>query len=324
MIGFAGPSPILLPALDPAEAAPPTALLAIDWGSTSLRGARLAGDGRVLERRGFERGVLSVPAGGFAAVFDECFGDWMRQHAALCQISGMAGSRQGWIEVPYASCPAGLADIAAKRQALEHGAHSGIWLVPGLSCRHAGAPDVMRGEETQVFGAARQQGRGNALCVLPGTHSKWVVLAEGRIEGFCTYMTGEVFDLLRRHSILARTLPEGEPVFDAAAFDAAVLRAQQGPGLLSHAFGLRAMALFEEIAPAARTSWLSGLVIGDELRGEGLRDGLARAGREVWVIGSELLTERYVRALGVLGVPALAIGPEATWQGHHAIWKATR
>ena len=322
---------------DPAHpAADSTVLVAIDWGTTSLRGVRLAADGRVLERRAFERGVLSVPAGGFAAVFGECFGDWVHAHGAPVQISGMAGSRQGWVEVPYVACAAGLDEVAAALHRVDTPLAARIGIVPGLSCRHDGSPDVMRGEETQVFGAARLRGASEALCVLPGTHSKWVRWSRGRIEGFRTYMTGEVFDLLRRHSILARTMPDGpatDPPFDGEAFDAAVRCAQDGPGLLSRAFGLRAMALFDEIAPGARESWLSGLVIGEELRGEGLTGPGAAPGAELWVIGSDLLTARYVRALGVLAsghagslrtLQVIPIGPEATWQGHHDIWKAAR
>ena len=316
---------------DPADR---TSLVAIDWGTSSLRGARLAADGRVLERRGFDRGVLSVPAGGFAAVFGDCFGDWVHEHGVPVLISGMAGSRQGWFEVPYLACAAGLEDLAAALHGVDTPLAARIAIVPGLSCRHEGAPDVMRGEETQVFGAASLRGARDALCVLPGTHSKWVRLTGGRIESFRTHMTGEVFDLLRRHSILARTLPDaagGEPPFDGEAFDAAVQCAQSGPGLLSRAFGLRAMALFEEMPPASRESCLSGLVIGEELRGEDLRGSHGESGGELWVIGSDLLTARYVRALSALGcghagplkaLQVVPIGPEATWRGHHEIWKA--
>ena len=96
----------------------PTALLALDWGTSSLRGARIDATGRVMDERAFPRGILTVPAGGFAEVFDTCFGDWARDGAQACLISGMAGSKQGWVEAPYCACPAGFTDVAAELTAL--------------------------------------------------------------------------------------------------------------------------------------------------------------------------------------------------------------
>ena len=182
-------------------------LIAIDWGTSSLRGARLDAAGAVVEERSFGRGILTVPAGGFSALFDELFGDWLNAPDALALIAGMAGSRQGWVEAPYCACPAGLDEVAARLAWIEAGR---IALVPGLSCERAGVPDVMRGEETQVFGALRLLGVDRGTLVLPGTHSKWVRVEAGRIVEFATLMTGEFYALLRRHSILARTLPASE------------------------------------------------------------------------------------------------------------------
>ena len=307
-------------AVQPREGAPrrpqpqPSAarsLVAIDWGTSSLRGARLGDDGSVLEERSFARGILTVPAGGFAAVFDALFGDWMQAPDELALIAGMAGSRQGWTEAPYCACPAGLTEVAAQLAWVVPGR---IAIVPGLSCEHSGAPDVMRGEETQIFGALRLLGIDRGTLLLPGTHSKWAQVAGGRIHEFATAMTGEFYALLRQHSILARTLPAEDGAFDGAAFDAGVGHALRSPGLLQSAFSARTLALFERQPEAQRPSYLSGLVIGEELR--------ARAPASVdpvIVIGAEALTQRYARALAALGVPTVAIGAPAAWRGLYEI-----
>ena len=294
-----------------------TALVAIDWGSSALRGARLARQGRVLEQRSFARGVLTLAPGEFATVFDTLFGDWTGPGGAVCLISGMAGSKQGWREAPYCACPAGFDDLAAQLTWLNLGAHRApVAIVPGLSCEHscvlpglAAIPDVMRGEEVQIFGAMHLTGLRNGIFVLPGTHSKWAQVADGRVTGFRTYMSGELFALLSQHSILARTIePDAPP--DDNAFALGVQRAGQGGGLLHHAFGARTLSLFSRMSRAALTSYLSGLVIGEELATQKLA-----AGNEVVVIGAPGLTDRYAQALALRGVRAKALDAQATWAG---------
>jgi len=285
-------------------------LLAVDWGSSSLRGALLGADGAALQERAFPRGILTVEAGGFPEVFQSCFGDWMTP-GTLCLISGMAGSKQGWREAPYCACPAGFDAIAAALEWVEPGR---IAIVPGLSIDKAGVPDVMRGEETQVFGALQLLGLNHARLVLPGTHSKWVSVTERKVRDFSTWMTGELYALLRRHSILSRMLPEDEPALDSAAFDQGVAHALAGPGLLNTAFSTRTLSLFNRMDTAALPSYLSGLVIGEELKAQTLPRG-----EPVVVMGAEALTARYEQALAQLGVPVQRVGAGATWRGLRAI-----
>jgi 2-dehydro-3-deoxygalactonokinase len=285
--------------------------IGVDWGTSSLRAARLDAAGEVLEERSLPRGILTVPAGGFPAVFDEACGDWMRGPGALALVCGMAGSRQGWVEAPYAACPAGFGDIAAQLTWIEPGR---IALVPGLSCEEHGVPDVMRGEETQVFGALDLLGLHSALLVLPGTHSKWVRVVDGAIDRFATFMTGECYALLRQHSILARMMPHDDGDLDAGAFVQGVQHARCGGSLLHAAFSARTLALFERLAPAALPSYLSGLVIGEELRAQDLRGTLSVA-----VIGAQALTRRYELALSTLGITVTRVGSQATWRGLRAI-----
>jgi 2-dehydro-3-deoxygalactonokinase len=289
----------------------PTPLLAIDWGTSSLRGARITDSGQVLEQRSFARGILSVAPGGFEAVLDACFGDW-RTPQTRCLVSGMAGSRQGWIEAPYCPCPAGFAELAG-RLAWVPDARLPVAVVPGLSCEQDGLPDVMRGEEVQIFGAMRLTGLADGAFVLPGTHSKWARAQAGRVTGFRSFMTGEVYALLSQHSILARTL-NAEAAFDQQAFVQGVARAGGPGGLLHHAFGARALTLFGQLDPDRLASYLSGLVIGAELHG-----AAPAAGTPVVLIGSDALTARYALALDVHGVASRRLGAEATWAGLHAL-----
>ena len=295
----------------PTDDAPYPRLLAIDWGTSSLRGALLAADGRVLHERSLPRGILSVAPGAFPAVFREVFGDWTGE-AGLCLVSGMAGSRQGWRETPYCPCPAGFAELGTQIAWIA-GERLPIGLVPGLSCEHAGLPDVMRGEEVQIFGGMQRSGIVDGSFVLPGTHSKWAQVRDGRVTGFRTCMTGEFYAVLSRHSILARTLAADAP-FDLAAFVQGVERARLPGGLLHHAFGARTLSLFERMDAGALASYLSGLVNGAELQ-ERPADG----GRHVVLVGSPALAERYAVALQVHGIGCTVLGSEATWAGLHGL-----
>ena len=285
-------------------------LIAVDWGTSSLRGARLDEAGRVLEEKSAPLGILNVPNGDFAAVFASQFSDWMTPAGAVCLISGMAGSRQGWVEAPYVACPAGPDALKRHLHWIEPGR---IAIVPGLSDEQGEVPDVMRGEEVQIFGAMRLAGLADGLFVLPGTHSKWATVRARRVIGFCTYMTGEVYGLFAQHSILSRTLDADAPL-DEAAFLCGVERAGNGEGLLHNAFGVRALSLFDRLPPAPSASYLSGLLIGEELG----RQALSASG-EVIVIGASALVERYALALEERGAKARAFGAEATWAGLRAL-----
>lgn len=285
-------------------------LVAVDWGTSSLRGALLDDAGRVLEEKAAPRGILTVPAGEFAAVFDSIFAPWMRSAGRSCLISGMAGSQQGWAEAPYETCPAGLPDLARQLRWIESGR---IAIVPGLCDERGGVPDVMRGEEVQIFGAIQLTGVTTGLFVLPGTHNKWATVRDGRVTGFRTCMTGEFYSLLSQHSILARTLQADAPL-DEAAFLQGVACAGNGEGLLHNAFGARTLGLFQRMPAPGLASYLSGILIGEELRAQPLQGT-----GEVVLIGAPALTTRYALALRTVGIDARALGAEATWAGAHAL-----
>ncbi|MCM2341530.1 2-dehydro-3-deoxygalactonokinase [Rhodoferax sp.] len=292
------------------------ALLAVDWGTSSLRGAWLDARGQTVEERSFARGILTVAPGEFPSVFNACFGDWMQRPDAFCLMSGMVGSKQGWLEAPYCTCPAGFTEVAAKLAWVEP---ARVAIVSGLCCDNDGIPDVMRGEETQIFGALQLLGLQEALLVLPGTHSKWVRVQAGQIQSFSTFMTGEFFALLRQHSILSRTLPASDGDFDREAFDQGVTLALRSSSLLHSAFSTRTLSLFDRLPAASLPSYLSGLVIGEEVRAQTLP-----VHAEVVIIGSESLTQRYQRALALRDVSACRVGSQATWAGLWAIAQTFR
>ena len=195
-----------------------------------------------------------------------------------------------------------------------------IAIVPGVSCEHGAVPDVMRGEEIKVFGALELIERDAAVLVLPGTHSKWVRVEGGRIQDLRTVMSGEFYALLRGHSILAKSLPAEDGALDAGAFDRGVAHGlEAGSSLMETAFSLRTLSLFERLPEAARPSYLSGLVIGEELRYRPL-EGLG----EVVLVGAPVLAERFERALDTRGVRVRAFGEEAAWRGLAAIDQRAR
>jgi 2-dehydro-3-deoxygalactonokinase len=294
-------------------------LLAIDWGSSALRGALLDEAGQVLDERAVARGMLTVEPGDFARVFHENFGDWAGVDGTRCLMAGMVGSKQGWVEAAYCPCPAGLDEVAANLTRVDTTASStmaaaDIAIVPGLSCERDGIPDVMRGEEIKIFGALELLGTDTAQIALPGTHSKWATVSAGRIQSFATVMSGEFYALLRQHSILSRTLPADDGALDGPAFDRGVGQALKGSSLLQTAFSVRTLALFERMPAAAMPSYLSGLVIGEELRCRPL-EGV----REIVLIGAPVLADRFERALSQRGIGVRRFGEEAAWRGLWAI-----
>ena len=224
--------------------------------------------------------------------------------------AGMIGSRQGWAEAAYIKCPAGLLELSSQLKPVEIPNQRKLWIVPGVSMiADDGTPDVMRGEETQIMGALTraERDRGSTLYVLPGTHSKWVRVENGRIVWIRTYMTGELFSVLIRHSILGKLIPEGKPPpaedGDDNAFERGVNRAHQDPfGLSSLLFSARTLPLFEKLKPESIADYLSGLLIGHEIyTAERALNALQLRHESVKLVGEMALIRNYQRALTLLG-----------------------
>lgn len=284
------------------------ALLALDWGTTSLRAFLLAEDGTILQRQRLDLGILKVPDGDFAGVFRQVRDTWPEASGLPALACGMIGSRQGWVEAPYCPCPAGLDQLATRLEMVPGDAS--LWIVPGLSHRgEDGLPDVMRGEETQLLGL------GDGLHVLPGTHSKWAQLEKGRVLSFLTCFTGELYGLLRDHSILGR-LMEGEE-HDAHAFQRGLSLAARQPGLLHQLFSVRSLPLGGELAPQAVASYLSGLLIGTEL--STALDTLTLPEGPITVVGAPQLTARYREALSHRGLASTTADEDSAARGLYRI-----
>jgi len=240
-------------------------------------------------------------------VLEQHAGDWISAGETRIVMSGMIGSRQGWMEVPYAACPAGLDQIAAGMRKVSW-KNADAWIAPGVSCRdQTGVPDVIRGEETQILGCLDLLGSGRHTICLPGTHSKWVHLEQGRIVRFATHMTGEAFAVFKGHSILGRMMKEAPT--DSNAFVEGVRRSGDAGGLLHHLFGVRARGLFGELPDSASASYLSGLLIGHEIRAA--RNGA----KTIHLLCTPVLADVYGQAFGALGIDSSTLDPTAVAQG---------
>ncbi len=280
-------------------------MIGIDWGSSSFRAYRISDAGAILETRSAPRGLLNVTDGDFARVLDEEISEW-RDDAPIL-MCGMIGSRQGWVEVPYVACPAGPRQLTANVRAVEWRGRR-IHIVPGLSCiDEVGTPDVLRGEESQIFGALDNLGPGAHWVCLPGTHSKWVRVNERRVERFATHMTGELFAVLRDHSILGRMM-RGD-ARDDSAFIAGVTRSGDSGGLLHHLFGVRAQGLLGQLFNESSASYLSGLLIGHELRNVKDHSG------HINLLGATHLVTAYATALSALGMRPRVLDPHSVARG---------
>jgi 2-dehydro-3-deoxygalactonokinase len=263
--------------------------IAVDWGTTNRRAYAVDADGRVADSFDDALGILAVPKSGFGAEVTEIR---RRLGDRPMLLAGMVGSNRGWRDAPYVACPAGAADLARAILWIEPGR---VGIVPGVSQAGAAGADVMRGEEVQVLGAA---GAGlvppDTLVCHPGTHAKWVELAAGRIVSFRTMMTGELFGLLKTHSILADELQE-EARADAS-FREGAAAALGGEELLTSLFRIRARHLLGE-SEGGGASYASGLLIGSDVRA-GL--GLFREGR-IALVGAPGLCALYAAALAAAG-----------------------
>jgi 2-dehydro-3-deoxygalactonokinase len=281
-----------------------TALIGVDWGTTSMRLWGFSLKGEIIARKRSENGILKVADARFRETLEAVAGDLLAP-AVPVLMSGMIGSRQGWVEAPYVFCPADVATLADQLQPVP--AAVGVQIVPGVAVREVGGRrDVMRGEETQILGAGL--GHGRQLVVLPGTHCKWVLIEDGQIRDFVTFMTGEMYAALRRHTILARLMPEIDAGIDDAAaqrsFVAGLSASLDGEArLMQSLFSIRARGLFDELAPDLAPAFLSGLLIGAEI-GEGLalcrRWGVTEIAP--LIIGGDVLVARYQTAFRQAGL----------------------
>jgi len=289
-------------------------LIALDWGSTRLRAFLLGAGGEVLETRQSNDGAATLSgADAYAGALSALVGDWRADHPGVKLLAcGMVGSQYGWREAAYVRCPADAAALASQVLKLDES----LSIIPGL-VDDAAQPDVMRGEETQIVGALalHPELADEACLVLPGTHSKWARVSGGKVTGFATHMTGELFALLRQHSVLARLMPaDGSSPMSPEAFLKGVDAARKEGGLGHQLFAVRTLGLFRQLGAEQLPDYLSGLLIGHEIASE-LR---AVTPERIALVGDPALCARYAQALAHLGHAAPLqldnTAPAGLWQ----------
>ena len=270
--------------------------IAVDWGTTNRRAYRIDRNGTCVSSIEDDCGVLSIAPRGFPAAVDDIRA---RLGDLPLLLAGMVGSTRGWVEVPYVPCPAGLDDLAKQLCWIDPGR---VAIVPGLSIASEGHADVMRGEEVQLFGAlAVGLIPPTSTVCHPGTHNKWITVADGRITAFRTVMTGEMFNMLRERGILSEFLAGN--VTRGDAFRAGVKRGLGGSALTAELFSVRARVLLGEMPRESAASYTSGLLVGVDL-GVGL--GLA-AGSDIIIMGRPDLTSLYAAGAAEAGQSAREI-----------------
>ncbi len=298
-------------------------IIAVDWGTSSFRLWVIAADGVVSGQSRGPEGMKHCLGSGFAPVLEHHLALAGAPDAWPVLICGMAGARGAWAEAPYADLPAPVGVIAAGalRLSAAQAGRRDIRILPGLASRDPLCPDVMRGEETQLLGLARL-GHGGLIC-MPGTHCKWARLEAQAVTGFRSFMTGELYQLLSKQSILRSGLPESGAVApdDPAFLDAVDQMLADPAGMVAALFPLRAAGLLGLSSPGAAQARLSGLVIGAEIAA--MVPGVGSDG--VTLLGQEGLGALYLAALHRAGLaPRLADAETAVKTGllaaAHEIW----
>ncbi|TVO38215.1 2-dehydro-3-deoxygalactonokinase [Vibrio algivorus] len=269
--------------------------LIIDWGTTNFRSFAIDSSGRCIDKIERKMGLLNVADGQFSHVLADTLANWLVDYQQYpIFMAGMIGSANGWVDVGYVETQASISSLAANIHHFTLPWGASAYIVPGVSHREqAGIIDVMRGEEVQVLGLQGLCEHHNFYALLPGTHSKHVAVSHRYISQFSTYMTGEFFSLLVNHSILGKGLPE--QVEDRETFERGVFQAQQDRSLLTQIFSARTNLLFKHISPSHVHSFVSGLLIGHEL---------LQVQERVYIVGGEVLTNRYLDACQLLGIDA--------------------
>ncbi|MBW7973426.1 2-dehydro-3-deoxygalactonokinase [Bradyrhizobium sp. BR 10289] len=280
------------------------AYVAVDWGTSSFRLWLVDRAGHVLAERRSSEGMLAAAKAGFSGVLQSHLAAVDAPAHLPVLVCGMAGAKTGWVEAGYVDTPAPLA-VILKQAARVPGEARDIRILPGIAQRDAKAPDVMRGEETQLLGALGLESAGDALVCMPGTHSKWVCVKDGTVAHFSTFMTGELFSVVSRETILSLAVAGADDAEDIASFQAAVKAAHDAPAFAANLlFTARSRQLLFGGTPAAARETLSGTLIGAELAA-GLSGSVPKT--SVTLIASGRLATLYRQAFEALSVTVALI-----------------
>lgn len=286
------------------------AYVAVDWGTSSFRLWLVDTDGNVLAERRSGEGMTAAAKAGFAAVLQSHLDAVQAPDSLPVIICGMAGARQGWVEAGYVDVPASLSSILSGAVSVP-GQPRDIRILPGLAQRDPHMPDVIRGEETQLLGALDpQHTAGERIVCMPGTHSKWVRVLDETVAGFSTFMTGELFEVVTRHTILAHAITgANDAPADKATFEKAAAAAFERPAMASNLlFTARSGQLLHGLSAAGAQARISGTLIGLEIAG-----ALSAAGKDaaVTLVASGRLQILYESAFHALSLPFTTIDADA-------------
>jgi 2-dehydro-3-deoxygalactonokinase len=285
------------------------AYAAVDWGTSSFRLWLIGDDGSVLDERRSGEGMTTAASTGFAEVLQSHLSSVSAPDDIPVIVCGMAGARQGWVEAGYIDTPTSLSAILTGAVSVP-GQKRDVRILPGLAQRSKQTPDVIRGEETQLLGAIAADTKGEQIVCMPGTHSKWVRVVDGAVTGFSTFMTGELFDVITKHSILSHAVSGADTMpADTEAFDMAVKTAFAQPALLTNLiFGARAGQLLHGLTAAGAQARISGTLIGTEIAG-----ALSNAGKgaAITLVASGRLRALYETAFRTLSLPYQTIDADA-------------
>lgn len=275
--------------------------LFVDWGTSNLRAWRVDDAGQVVARHTSDQGLLAAAEAGFEDVFDRVVQALGGTDTTPALLFGMVGSQKGWLEVPYAPTPAAPAEIAASaRQAL---GRPNAWIIGGVADQFDGdRPEVMRGEEVQCLGVMSAHPEVDRIC-LPGTHTKWVSVADQRIGSFSTYMTGELFSWVTQHSILTTQI-EGDG-FDEEGFQRGLDLSSEPVALTNALFQLRTRYLAGSLQPKQVRAAASGLLIGHELA-----SAVSSVNSTLAICASPALAASYHIACEHFGIDCVEVDPE--------------
>jgi 2-dehydro-3-deoxygalactonokinase len=263
--------------------------IAVDWGTSNLRAFAMTEDGSTLAEVSSDKGMSSLKPNDFEPTLRALLQDWETPSPCTVIACGMVGSRQGWLEAPYRATPC-MAQTATPIRVQNCGDDLQVWLIPGI--KQNDPADVMRGEETQIAGFLSLNSDWDGVICLPGTHSKWVHVSAGEIISFRTFMTGELFDVISKGTVLRHSLDHTD--MDTSAFDAAASETLSRPEKFSgNLFSLRAADLLNGQTSAVARAKLSGALIGMELAAS----KPYWLGQRVAVIGTNNLSDLYQRAL---------------------------
>jgi 2-dehydro-3-deoxygalactonokinase len=296
-------------------------IVAVDWGTSSFRAWLLGADGEPIAESRSSEGMQAVEQGSFPAVLRRHIETLVGADAGKQTIGvvmcGMVGARQGWQEAPYGALPASAETISAGAVEPE-GVPYKTFILPGLANRNEQAPDVMRGEETQLLGLLLERPDVSGIVAMPGTHSKWVLCESGQIRDFSTVMTGELFSLIAKQSIVRHSIGDAKPSGNAqspAFQDGLSIGISDPDRTIERMFSLRARQLLFGASGEEIADRLSGILIGAEVASQ-----MKRHGRNVELVASGPMEALYSAAvIAAGGTVRVTDADKAVRKGlHHA------